>query len=80
MRSTAVVLDMLFGQRDLYDRLMSELRDGDGLESHVIRGRVRADAAWLKLELRGATWRVQELIRRWMPSILSVTPLPQSAA
>jgi len=80
MRKNAVVIDMLFGQRNLYDRLIRELQEEGDLETHILRGRVQTDAAWLKLEVRGADQRVKELIRRWGDSILSLTRLPQSAA
>jgi len=80
MRTTAVVIDMLFGQRNLYDRLIHELGQEGDLETHIVRGRVRADGAWLKLEVRGTDRRVSELLRRWKDSILALTRLPQSAA
>jgi hypothetical protein len=80
MRTTAVVIDMLFWQRSLYDRLIRELQEEGDLEAHIIRGSVRADAAWLKLEVRGADRRVLDLLRRWEDSIHSLTRLPQSAA
>ncbi len=80
MRTNAVVIDLLFGDVSLYDRLIREIRDEGDLATTIVRGSIRADGAWVKLEVRGREHRVRELIRRWGDSIHSLTRLPQSAA
>lgn len=61
----SVVLDMAFESRVLYDRFVREVRQDPSLASNILRGRVSRDGAWMRLELRGASHRIGDLIERW---------------
>ena len=76
----AIVLEMIFGKRDLYGRFMQEVRDNTELENNNIRGRIAADGAWLTLEIRGPSRGIDEVVRKWRDWILAFTALPRSVA
>lgn len=79
-KKKTVVLDLHFGSRDLYDRFIRDVRRDPGLESHIVRGRLAADTAWVKLELHGSARRIDELVELWSESSQAFANVPQAVA
>ena len=76
----AVALEMIFGSKEIYERFNSEVRDDAEIEKNVIRGRVTPSGAWMKLVVRGAAGRIDEIVREWRDWTLATTALPRSVA
>lgn len=65
MRTKAVVLDMTFGSKADYDRFLGDVRSDGAMEQNLLRGRIASDKTWMRLELRGASDRIDDLVGRW---------------
>lgn len=65
MNTKTVTLDLKFATSDRYDRFRRELSQAAEVRSNILRGRLSAGGAWLKLELSGAAGDVDRLLRRW---------------
>lgn len=76
----ALVLELILGGLDLYERFLTDLARSADLRTNVIRGRRSASGAWMKVAIFGEADRVDAFRRRWTEWTLSTTVLPASAA
>jgi hypothetical protein len=76
----AVVLDVLFGRGDHYERFMRAMDDDPDVESNVLRGRVTPHGSWVRIELRAPATVIDDIVRDWRDETVSFTALPKSAA
>jgi hypothetical protein len=75
-----VVLDMAFRNRALYDRFTRDVQEDSTITPNILRGRVAPDGAWMRLELRGASRRIKNLVGRWKDVIIEADRGPEVAA
>jgi hypothetical protein len=71
LKAKSVVLDMTFGSKADYDRFIRDVRRDGTIEQNILRGRIAWDTAWIRLELRGASGPIEELLGRWDEFILA---------
>ncbi len=70
-RAKAVVLDMAFGTMALYARFTRDVRKDSTVTQNILRGRVAPEGAWMQVELRGVSRRIEDLVERWKDFIVA---------
>ena len=71
LKLNSVVVDMTFGSKADYDRFIRDIRRDGTIEHNILRGRIALDTTWMRLELRGASGPIEELLGRWDQYILA---------
>lgn len=65
LKAKSVIIDMAFGSRADYDRFSRDVQRDGAIEQTILRGRIAPDKTWMRLELRGGSHRIEDLVGRW---------------
>ena len=80
IHAKAVILEMTFGNMTNYDRFVRDVQQDRTLSPNILRGRVAPDGTWVRVELRGASRRIKNVVGRWKDFIVATAHGPELAA
>jgi hypothetical protein len=72
-----VVLEMTFGNMTHYDRFVRDVQEDRTLTPNILRGRVAPDGTWMRVELRGASRKIENVVGRWKDFIVAAGKGPE---